>query len=40
MTLSIDGLMLLVYSALTLTVLAPLVLLGLWFHDRNKDRLW
>ena len=40
MTLSIDGLTLLIYSALALTVLAPLVLLWLWLKDRNKDTLW
>lgn len=40
MTISVDGLTLLIYCALALVVLAPLVLIGLWFNDRNKDRLW
>jgi len=40
MTLSVDGLTLLIYCALALTVLAPLVLLGLWINDHKKDRLW
>jgi hypothetical protein len=40
MNISIDSLTLLIYSALALTVLAPVVLLGLWLNDRNKDRLW
>lgn len=40
MTISIDGLTVLIYCALVLTVVAPLVLIGLWFNDRNKDRLW
>jgi hypothetical protein len=40
MTISIDGLTVLIYCALALTVVAPLVLIGLWFNDRNKDRLW
>jgi hypothetical protein len=40
MTLSIDGLTLLIYCALALTVLAPLVLIGLWLKDHIKDTLW
>jgi hypothetical protein len=40
MTISIDGLTVLIYCALALSVLAPLVLIGLWFNDRKKDRLW
>jgi len=40
MTISADGLAWLIYCALALTVLAPLVLIGLWLNDLNKDTLW
>lgn len=40
MTLSVTGLTLLIYCALALAALAPLVLLYLWIKDRNKDTLW
>lgn len=40
MTISAEGLAVLIYTALALTVLAPVVLIALWLKDRNKGTLW
>lgn len=40
MTLSVTGLTWLIYGAIGLAVLAPVVLIVLWLLDRKKDTLW
>jgi hypothetical protein len=40
MTASVSFLATLVYLALTITLLAPLVLLGLWIRDWIRKEIW
>lgn len=40
MTISADALAWLVGAALSITALAPFILLGLWIRDWIKDQLW
>lgn len=40
MTISEQGLAILIYVALAVTAVAPLALLGLWIKDLKKDTLW
>ncbi len=40
MTLSVTGLAWLIHGAIGLAMVAPVVLIVLWFMDRKKDTLW